>query len=80
MWDRRRHVFARIYRGVLEEEYGSVAGKKQVERVARVFDIGTIDVKSVKHMRVNQNAIGTPHVTTGDTICATDGEEVARIH
>ena len=54
MWDGRRHVFARIYRGVLEEKQQiRVAGKKQVERVARVFDIDANSKRKVaKHMLV----------------------------
>ncbi len=79
MWDGRRHVFARIYRGVLEEKKQiKVAGKKKVERVARVFDIDANSKRKVAKAHAGQIVLlsGLRHVTTGDTICATDGEEV----
>ncbi len=79
MWDGRRHVFARIYRGVLEEKQQvRVAGKKQVERVARVFDIDANSKRKVAKAHAGQIVLlsGLKHVTTGDTICATNGEEV----
>lgn len=79
MWDGRRHVFARVYRGILEEKQQiRVAGKKQVERVARVFDIDANSKRKVAKAHAGQIVLlsGLKHVTTGDTICATNGEEL----
>lgn len=79
MWDGRRHVFARIYRGVLEEKQQiRVAGKKTVERVARVFDIDANSKRKVATAHAGQIVLlsGLRTATTGDTLCAIDGEEV----
>ena len=79
MWDGRRHVFARVYRGILEEKTQiKVSGKKKIERVARVFDIDANSKRKVAKAHAGQIVLlsGLRHVTTGDTICATDGEEL----
>ncbi len=79
MWDGRRHVFARIYRGILSEKQQiKVVGKKKVERVARVFDIDANSKRKIAQAHAGQIVLlsGLRHVTTGDTICATDGEEI----
>ena len=56
MWDGRRHVFARIYRGILEETTNTGCWEKQVERVARVFDIDAIQsAKLQKLMQVKSS-------------------------
>jgi elongation factor G len=79
MWDGRRHVFARIYRGVLEEKQQiKISGKKTVERVARVFDIDANSKRRVEKAHAGQIVLlsGLRHATTGDTLCSTNGEEL----
>lgn len=73
MWDGRRHVFARIYQGVLTPgEKICAAGKKNVhERVTRVFDIDANSKRSLDKAEAGQIVLlaGLKKTTTGDTIC-----------
>jgi elongation factor G len=75
LWDGRRHVFARLYRGQLEPgDKVLLAGKGEVERVARVFDVNS-DKKSRLHGAVAGQIVllaGLRHAGTGDTLCAPD--------
>jgi elongation factor G len=71
----RRHVFARIYRGVLKPgDEITIAGKEKTERVARVFDIDANRKKRLKEAQAGQIVLlaGLRYATTGDTIY--DGE------
>jgi elongation factor G len=77
MWDGRRHVFARIYRGILKPgDKIKIAGKNIEERVARVFDIDASSKKRVDVAEAGQIVLlaGLRHTTTGDTICSLDEE------
>jgi elongation factor G len=79
MFDGRRHVFARIYRGTLTPgDKVAVAGKDIEERVARVFDIDANRKKRIKVASAGQIVLlaGLRHATTGDTLCAPDSEHL----
>lgn len=76
LWDGRRHVFARIYRGTLTPgDTIAIAGSdKKNERVARIFDVDANKKKRIEKAHAGQIILlaGLRHVTTGDTICAPD--------
>jgi elongation factor G len=76
LWDGRRHVFARIYRGTLSPgDTIAVAGSdKKNERVARIFDVDANKKQRVDKAHAGQIILlaGLRYVTTGDTICAPD--------
>ncbi|MDG1480221.1 MAG: elongation factor G [Myxococcota bacterium] len=78
MFDGRRHVFVRVYRGTLKPSMKvSLAGKDKEERVARVFDINSSSKKRIDAAVAGQIVVlaGLRHATTGDTLCAV-GEEL----
>jgi elongation factor G len=75
MWEGRRHVFTRIYRGTLKPgqkvSYQRPDGTTLTETVARVFD-----VDAAKKQRLDQACAGDivllaglRHASTGDTLC-----------
>ena len=72
LWDGRRHVFARIYSGVLRPgDKIKIAGKNTEERIARVFDVDA-NSKTRKTEAVAGEIVllaGLRHATTGDTLC-----------
>ena len=75
LWDGRRHVFARIYRGTLSAgDKVRVAGTTVNERVARIFDVNAGSKKRIDTARAGQIVLlaGLKHATTGDTICGAD--------
>ena len=79
MWDGRRHVFARIYRGTLSAgDKIRVAGTDQDERVARIFDVDSNSKKRIDTAKAGQIVLlaGLKHATTGDTLCAAGGHQV----
>ena len=79
MWEGRRHVFARIYRGVLNAgDKIRIAGTKEEERVARVFDIDANSKSRMDQAGAGQIVLlaGLRKTTTGDTIFIKDGEEL----
>ena len=72
LFDGRRHVFARIYRGTLVP--GQViarAGQDGTERVARVFGIDANRKTRLKEAVAGQIVLlaGLRYATTGDTLC-----------
>ena len=72
LFDGRRHVFVRIYRGVLEAgAQVALAGQDRVERVARVFDVSGAKKTRLKKAVAGQIVLlaGLRHATTGDTLC-----------
>ncbi|MFH1464217.1 MAG: elongation factor G [Pseudomonadota bacterium] len=78
LWEGRRHVFTRIYRGTLEPgDKILLAGKGQEERVARVFDVDSDKKSRIDHAVAGQIVLlaGLRWASTGDTIC-TPGEPV----
>ncbi len=78
MFDGRRHVFARIYRGTITAGMKiALAGKNTEERVARVFDVNAGSKRRIESAVAGQIVLlgGLRHASTGDTIC-TVGEEI----
>jgi elongation factor G len=73
LFEGRRHVFARIYRGRVEAgQEIVVAGTGREERVARVFEIDANHKERVDDAEAGQIVLfgGLRWATTGDTICA----------
>jgi len=73
MWEGRRHVFARIYRGKLSKGQQiavNTAEGVQKERVARVFDIDADKKSRMDNAFAGQIVLlaGLRKVTTGDTM------------
>jgi elongation factor G len=72
MWDGRRHVFARIYRGVLKPgDQIYLPAQDLTERVARVFDVDAAKKRRIDAAFAGQIVLlaGLRKTTTGDTIC-----------
>lgn len=75
LWDGRRHVFIRIYQGILEAgDQVRIGGSDTVERVARIFEVDAHRKKRIDSATAGEIVLlaGVRHVTTGDTICSTD--------
>lgn len=75
LFDGRRHVFARLYRGTLEPgDKVLLAGRGVVERVARVFGVDSNKKSRIEKAVAGQIVLlaGLRHATTGDTLCAPD--------
>jgi elongation factor G len=76
LWEGRRHVFVRIYRGTLSPgDTIVIAGSDQkTERVARIFDVDANKKQRIEKARAGQIVLlaGLRLATTGDTICAPD--------
>ncbi len=76
MWEGRRHVFARLYRGTLKPG-DDVAipgpnGTLRQERVARLFDVDAHHRTRLEEATAGQIVLiaGLRWATTGDTLCA----------
>jgi elongation factor G len=75
MWDGRRHLFVRVYRGVLRAgdkvEFLTVDGKTIREQVARIFDPDAGHKARMDQAEAGQIVLlaGLRHATTGDTLC-----------
>ncbi len=74
LWDGRRHVFARIYRGVLRPgDTVLIPGREQPvrERVARVFDVDSNKKLRLDAAYAGQIVLlaGLRQASTGDTLC-----------
>ena len=77
LWDGRRHVFARIYRGTLSAgQKVRVAGSDTDERVARIFDVNAGTKRRIDTAQAGQIVLlaGLKHATTGDTLCTAEHE------
>jgi elongation factor G len=78
LWDGRRHVFARLYRGTLRPGETVVvpdaAGNAQTERVARVFDVDADKKTRIDQAFAGEIVLlsGLRTTKTGDTLCAPD--------
>lgn len=73
LWEGRRHVFARIYRGRLEPgDPVRIANRDQEERVARIFDVDADSKKRIDVAYAGQIVLlaGLRWATTGDTLCS----------
>ena len=78
MWEGRRHVFARLYRGTLKPG-DDVAipgpnGTLRQERVARLFEVDANHKTRLDEATAGQIVLlaGLRWATTGDTLCAPD--------
>lgn len=72
LFDGRRHVFARLYRGTLKPgDEVWVSGQPKTERVARVFGIDANRKERLDRAVAGQIVLlaGLRHATTGDTLC-----------
>ena len=72
LFDGRRHVFARIYRGTLEPGKSIyIPGRDITERVARVFEVDANRKNRLHHAEAGQIVLlaGLRHASTGDTLC-----------
>ena len=77
LWEGRRHVFVRVYRGKLAPgDKVALAGKDKVERIARVFDVDANSKKRMESAEAGQIALlaGLREATTGDTLCTPEEE------
>jgi len=78
MWDGRRHVFARIYRGRLKPGDQIAVprpdGKVEKETVARMFEVDAGRKQRVDQAGAGQIVLlaGLRRATTGDTLCHPD--------
>jgi len=78
LWDGRRHVFARLYRGTLKPgDMVAIPGQDgniRQERVARIFDVDAARKTKIDEAFAGQIVLlaGLRHATTGDTLCAPD--------
>jgi len=76
LWDGRRHVFVRLYRGTLNPgdtlEFSSSDGRIRREQVARLFEIDAGKKIKLDHAEAGQIVLlaGLRWATTGDTLCA----------
>jgi elongation factor G len=79
LWDGRRHVFVRIYRGRIDPGQQVVlAGRDKKERVARIFEVNAGNKSRANGASAGQIVLlaGLRHATTGDTLCAEDAPEL----
>ncbi|MBC8454893.1 MAG: GTP-binding protein, partial [Deltaproteobacteria bacterium] len=77
LWDGRRHVFARIYRGTLNAgDKVRIAGSDVDERVARIFDVNAGSKRRINTAHAGQIILmaGLKYTTTGDTLCRAEHE------
>lgn len=78
MWDGRRHVFARLYRGQLKPgdtvSHRKPDGKEIHEHVARIFDVDAARKKRLDIAHAGDIVLlaGLRYASTGDTLCAPD--------
>jgi elongation factor G len=76
MWEGRRHVFARLYRGTLkagdEVAIPGPDGAVRRERVARLFEVDANHKARLDQVSAGQIVLlaGLRWATTGDTLCA----------
>jgi elongation factor G len=79
MWEGRRHVFIRIYRGQIEPgQEIRIGGRAKAERVARLFAVDAGNKKKIELASAGQIVLlaGVRWATTGDTVLSTEGPEL----
>ena len=73
LWEGRRHVFARIYRGTLSagDTIAVPGSDRKNERIARIFDVDANKKSRIETARAGQIVLlaGLRYATTGDTLC-----------
>jgi elongation factor G len=75
LFEGRRHVFVRIYRGTLKPGMEvSIAGQEGKERVARIFGVSANRKTRIDQAVAGQIVLlaGLRNATTGDTLCDAD--------
>lgn|GEM_PF-188404 len=78
MWEGRRHVFARIYRGRLKPgdqvRFSRADGSVVQEHVARIFDVDAAKKTRLDIAHAGDIVLlaGLRHAATGDTLCHPD--------
>jgi len=78
MWEGRRHVFARLYRGTLKPgdtvAYQRTDGSVMKEHVARLFDVDAARKQRIDQAHAGEIVLlaGLRHASTGDTLCQPD--------
>jgi elongation factor G len=78
MWEGRRHVFARLYRGFLKPgdlvAIPGIEGTLEKERVARLFDVDAHRKNRIDQAFAGEIVLlaGLRKATTGDTLCHPD--------
>ncbi|WP_275100186.1 elongation factor G [Sedimenticola hydrogenitrophicus] len=78
MWDGRRHVFARLYRGLLRPgdtvRFSRADGSELREHVARIFDVDAARKSRLDIAHAGDIVLlaGLRHAATGDTLCHPD--------
>ena len=78
MWEGRRHVFARLYRGQLKPgdsiSHLQADGTEVREHVARLFDVDAARKSRLDLAHAGDIVLlaGLRHASTGDTLCAPD--------
>jgi elongation factor G len=83
LWDGRRHVFVRLYRGSLKPGdpvvFQRSDGRLQHEQVARLFEVDAGKKTKCDHAEAGQIVLlaGLRFAATGDTLCAP--EQVLRL-
>lgn len=76
LWEGRRHVFARLYRGTLRAgdavEFLDAEGRLRSEHVARLFDVDAGKKIRLDEARAGDIVLlaGLRHAATGDSLCA----------
>ncbi len=77
LWEGRRHVFVRVYRGKLHPgDKIRLGGRDIEERIARAFDIDSNARKRIEEASAGEIVLlaGLRWATTGDTICDPEHE------
>lgn len=75
MWEGRRHVFARLYRGTLKPgdrvSFQQPDGRTLTENVARIFDVDAAKKTRIDQAHAGEIVLlaGLRHAATGDTLC-----------
>ncbi|HHH38081.1 MAG TPA: GTP-binding protein [Sedimenticola sp.] len=78
LWEGRRHVFARLYRGTLKPgdrvAFVRPGGERFQEQVARIFDVDASRKKKLDQARAGEIVLlaGLRRAATGDTLCDPD--------
>ncbi len=79
LWEGRRHVFVRIYRGEMEPgQEVRLGGRGKSERIARLFEVDAGTKKRVEFATAGQIVLiaGLRWATTGDTLLGMEGPEL----